>query len=306
MKSLEAGRRLAKHYVLLERLGDGGHSEVWSAKDESGGRRVALKIMHQGNFSAGEATVVLRHEAQMVRLLDHPGVLRVEEPQRDGLLVFLPMEYAGGGDATRLRGASWQKVLPVVLQVAHVLEHAHSRGVVHRDVKPGNILFDSVGRVRVTDFGTASRTGSTVAMSPGSPFSASPQQLRGEAAITADDVYGLGALVHELLTAHPPYYPDLDVQRVQTESPARPVPVLAAPDTLLDLVQAMLAREPEERPDLAQVMQSLEQELAAGLKLAAAAAPAAAPVRGFRHTLWWIVAAVVAGATLWLLQTRKI
>lgn len=259
MASLEPGIRLAARYVLLARLGDGGHAEVWAADDEVAGARVALKFMHLQSCSADEAMVVLQHEAQMAQRLAHPGVLKVGEPQRDGWTVFLPMEHAGGGDVAQLRGASWRRLLPVLLQVARVLEHAHSRGVVHRDIKPGNVLLDSAGMVRVTDFGAASRTGSTAALSAGSPFFASPQQLRGDAATTSDDVYGLGALAYDLLTRHPPYYPDFDPQHVQRMDPPRPVPVQTAPEGLLDFVHSMLARHGEERPDLRQVMLVFEQ-----------------------------------------------
>jgi tetratricopeptide (TPR) repeat protein len=316
MAGLEPGKRLADRYVLLERLGDGGHAEVWAAEDETAGKRVALKFMHLRSCSADEALLVLRHEAQMSQRLEHPGVLRVEEPLRDGWLVFLPMEYAGGGDVSQLRGGSWQRLLPVLLQVARVLEHAHSRGVVHRDIKPGNVLFDASGTVRVTDFGTASRTGSTAAMSAGSPFSASPQQLRGDAASTADDVYGLGALAYELLTRYPPYYPDFDLQRVQNEDPPRPVPAQPAPAGLLDLVLAMLARDPQSRPDLRQVMLGFEaclgeasivQEPTAARLIEPAPAIAAKPARPPRRYLGavgWLAAAAGLGTAAFLLLSH--
>lgn len=267
MASIAQGLRLAERYLLLERLGDGGHAEVWAAEDEVAGTRVALKFIHLQHCTAEEAMLVLQHEAHMARRLDHPGVLHVDEPVRDGQLVFLPMEYAGGGDVAQLRGASWRLVLPVLLQVARILEHAHSRGVVHRDIKPGNVLLDSRGVVRLSDFGTASRTGSTRAMSAGSPFFASPQQLRGEAATTADDVYGLGALAHALLTQ-------------------------AAPEGLLALVRRMLAPDSAVRPDMGQVMAELEQLLATG---------APPPAAGVRRVRPWLAAAAVGAVTVVLL-----
>jgi serine/threonine protein kinase len=296
MASLEPGIRLAARYVLLERLGDGGHAEVWAADDEVAGARVALKFMHMRSCSADEAMVVLRHEAQMAQRLAHPGVLKVGEPQRDGWTVFLPMEHAGGGDVAQLRGASWRRLLPVLLQVARVLEHAHSRGVVHRDIKPGNVLLDSAGIVRVTDFGAASRTGSTTALSAGSPFFASPQQLRGDAATTSDDVYGLGALAYDLLTRHPPYYPDFDPHHVQRMDPPRPVPVHAAPEGLLDFIHSMLARSGEARPNLRQVMLVFEQCLDFSTDETKPPAPPRFPVRQL------IIAAVFALAMILLLM----
>jgi tetratricopeptide (TPR) repeat protein len=309
MASLEAGRRLADRYVLQERLGDGGHAEVWAAQDErAGGRLVALKFLHLRSCTADEALPLLQHEAHMAQRLDHPGVLRVEEPQRDGEYVFLPIEFAPGGGAMRLRGAPWRRLLPVLLQVARVLQHAHERGVVHRDIKPGNVLFSAGGLVRVSDFGTSSSTGSAEALATGSPFSASPQQLRGEAASAADDVYGLGALAYELLTRYPPFYPEFDAARVQAQDPPRAVPVHPAPDALPDLVQAMLARDALARPSLEAVVAEFERLLALPVApdeadpvvVEAQAIPPQPAVSSWRRpsAWWWLGAAAAAGAAV--------
>jgi hypothetical protein len=315
MASLEAGRELADRYVLKERLGDGGHAEVWAAVDTRDGQLVALKFLHLLSCSAEEALQVLRHEARMVQQLEHPGVLQVEEPQRDGDYVFLPVEYASGGSAASLRGAHWQRVLPVLLQVAQVLEHAHARGVVHRDIKPGNVLFDAAGRVRVADFGTSARTGSSEAPADGSPFSAGPQQLRGDVADPADDVYGLGALTYELLTRYPPFYPHFDALRVQTQDPPRPVPVHPAPAGVLDLAQAMLARDAAARPSLAEVIAAFEHSLATAVvpdegSMIIEASTQAAPAKPLsdrvrRGVAWWGLGAAVAVAALVVLNLPK-
>lgn len=311
---LEPGTRIAGRYLLLERLGDGGHAEVWAAEDSRGPQRVALKFLHLHSAGASEAYRVLQHESEMAQRLEHEGVLRIGMPERDGDRVFLPLEYASGGDVRVLRGAPWREVLPVLLQVAAVLEHAHSRGVVHRDIKPGNVLFDADGRVRLTDFGTAARTGSTMALADGSPFSASPQQLRGEPAATSDDVYGLGALAYELLSRYPPYYPEFDAQRVQAQMPAPLRPVHPAPPVLLDFIMSMLARDSAERPDLHRVMEYFQWCLgteaaaleAGGTLLVSAgehpAAVEAAPApRRVPPWAWPVAAAVAAIALLaWL------
>lgn len=322
MANLESGKRLADRYLLQERLGDGGHAEVWAALDTRDGRRVALKFLHGASCPAADCWHVLQHEAAMAQRLDHPGVLRVEPPQRDGSLVFLPMECADGGDVRALRGAPWRQVLPVLLQVAGILEHAHSRGVVHRDIKPGNVLFTADGAVRVTDFGTAARTGSTLALADGSPFSASPQQLAGQAATTSDDVYGLGALAYELLSRYPPYYPDFDARRVQLEMPAPLAAVHPAPPQLLDFVMEMLERDPLRRPDLGQVIEfftlCLRQEATLREYGAAMVVPQEAPrakahdaeeraaagrgARGPRYAVIGLVAAAIAAVLLFRLM----
>jgi len=313
MASLESGKRFADRYVLQERLGDGGHAEVWAASDERNPQRVALKFLHLRSCAAEDAWHVLQHEAQMMQRLDHPGVLRVGAPERDGDVAFLPMEYAGGGDARALRGAPWRQILPILLQVAAVLEHAHSRGVVHRDIKPGNVLFDAQGVVRVTDFGTAARTGSTAALADGSPFSASPQQLRGEAATTADDVYGLGALAYELLSRYPPHFPDFDARRAQQEMPAPLQPVHPAPPALLAFIMTMLEREAGRRPDLGQVIGYFSQLLEAPVaqsgagRLVDESAPPPVPPRARPLAFYWLAAAALAaiGLFIWL-PTRTV
>jgi tetratricopeptide (TPR) repeat protein len=262
MAKVDSGNRIADRYRLQERIGDGGHGEIWAAWDELELQRVALKFLHPQSCENQEARAVLIHEAQMNQRLDHPGLLRTQSPVQDGSEVFLPMEYAPGGDLKQLRGESFHRCVPILIAVAEVLDHAHSRGIVHRDVKPGNVLFDTLGKVRLADFGTSANVGSTWTLAAGSPFSASPQQLRGEAASVSDDVYGLGALAYELLGGNPPYYPNFDAQRVQSEMPAPLRPRQPVPPRLSALVMAMLAREPQHRPEnMQQVIESLRLTL---------------------------------------------
>ncbi|MEO8308381.1 MAG: protein kinase [Pseudomonadota bacterium] len=259
MARLQTGERIAGRYLLRECIGDGGHAAIWSALDERNDRAVALKVLRPGVCDADEAWTVLRNESQLARRVDHPGVLWVDEPQRDGEQVFLPMEYATGGDIKPLRGAAYQRSVPILIRVAQVLAQAHSREVIHRDIKPGNVLLDASGAVRVADFGSAADSGSQRALAAGSPFSASPQQLRGDAATPADDIYGLGALAYELLSGYPPFYPDFDMERVLTQMPAPLRTVHPAPSQLSTLVMSMLARDPAARPsNMREVIASLQ------------------------------------------------
>jgi serine/threonine-protein kinase len=318
MASLEPGARIASRYVLETRIGHGGHAQIWTAIDEPDGTRIALKILHPESCSTAQAWSVLQHEARMAGALEHPGVLRTGTPQQDGDLVFLPLEYAGGADLAALRGASYRRIVPVLIEVAAILDHAHQRGIAHRDVKPANVLIDASGAVRLVDFGTASALGESGGVAPGSPFTSSPQQLSGEPATVADDVYGLGATAYELLGGYPPDYPDFDLGRALSRMPATLRPQQPAPPRLVQLVMAMLARDPGQRPgDMRQVVETLRDALAdtlafeEGTALIEEAAPspssAAQPVRrNFDWRVAGLAAAVLAavGVLLWVMLRR--
>jgi len=262
------GPRVCDRFTLLEKLGSGGRGEVWRARDEALGIDVALKVLGAAVSEGSRAWEALEREHALASRLDHPLILKVHAPLRDAQLAVLPMELAAGGDLRRLRGASYLQIVPVLIDLARALLHAHERGVVHRDLKPGNILFDDHGQLRVADFGAASLLRSSEggselrASREFSPFTASPQQLRGEPASTSDDVYGLGALAFELLTGYPPYYPQFELaRRLEGEVPELHV-AHQAPPRLIGLVRALLAKSAGERPaSMQDVIASLEAAL---------------------------------------------
>lgn len=246
------GRRSIGRYTLLEKLGAGGQGEVWRAHDPSRGIDVALKILDVRGARVEAVWAAIQREYAIASRLDHPGILKLYPPERDGDQVLLPMEIASGGDMRRLRGASYLEIVPVLIEIAQALEHAHERGVIHRDLKPGNVLFDARGRVKLADFGVSgtSLTGadSVTGVGGGSPFTASPAQLRGEPPSVADDIYGLGALAYELLSGYPPHYPKFDPARVLDE-PVPPLrPIRQTPPQLTSLVMRMLEKRAELRP----------------------------------------------------------
>jgi serine/threonine protein kinase/tetratricopeptide (TPR) repeat protein len=262
------------HYTLIERIGTGGQGEVWKAHDDSRGVDIALKVLARAAARNPGAWETLEREHDISGRLQHPGILQVLAPERVQDVMVLPMELAAGGDLRRLRGAGYLEIVPVLLEVAEALEYAHARGVVHRDLKPGNVLFDSRGRVKLADFGIAGllpAPGAAAEARAGghSPFSSSPEQLRGEPPSAADDIYGLGALAYELLSGHPPYYPNFELRRVLTQ----PVPELVAlrqiPPELSAIVMRMLAKRAAERPaTMQQVMDELDATLNATLSFA--------------------------------------
>ena len=263
------------HYTLIERIGTGGQGEVWKAHDESRGVDIALKVLAPSAARNPAAWKALEHEHAISSRLQHPGILQVLPPERCGDAVVLPMELAAGGDLRRLRGAGYLEIVPALLEAAEALEYAHARGVVHRDLKPGNVLLDGRARVKLADFGIAALlpaagSGAADARAAGhSPFSASPEQLRGEPPSAADDIYSLGALAYELLSGRPPYYPNFDLQRAQFQPVPRLVPTRQIPPELGELVMRMLAKRAKDRPQsMQQVMDELDATLNATLSFA--------------------------------------
>src|SRR5581483_6895136 len=265
-------------YTLVEKLGAGGQGEVWRAHDGTRGVDIALKVLNPARMGDEEAWAALEHEYAIASLLDHPAILKVYPPDRSGDVIVLPMELASGGDLRRLRGAGFLEIIPVLLEVAQALEHAHERGVVHRDLKPGNVLFDARGRARLADFGVAEAAAMKAAtQDPGaiaasrdtntnrqglSPFTASPAQLRGEPPKPADDIYGLGALAYELLSGYPPYYPHFDRKRAIEEPVPELAPTRQIPTSLGALVMRMLAKDPAARPaSMREVIDELDSAL---------------------------------------------
>jgi tetratricopeptide (TPR) repeat protein len=261
MPNLARGDRLCGRFTLMAKIGVGGHSEVWRARDIVRREDVALKILKRDSESAG-AWAVLEHEYAVARELGHPGILKLYEPQNcDGTLV-LPMVLAPGGDLGALRGESYTRIVPALIEIAQALEHAHGRGVVHRDLKPGNVLLDEAGHTLIADFGVASTAGSSPYADHGSPFCASPQALRGEPPTPADDIYGLGTLAYELLSGYPPFYPRYEARRVLEEPVEELKPIRPVPPRLIALVMRMLAKNRDARPA---TMRAVIDELHASL-----------------------------------------
>lgn len=255
MGRLAPGEHLGADLTLVERLGE-GLSETWLARDRARGPVVA-KIL---GAAGGEVPMaLLEREWTLARRLEHPAIVRVLGFVREGDRAWLTLEFVPGGDARRLRGGSAAAVVRAILPVIDALEHAHTKGVVHRDLKASNVLLDAEGRGRLADFGlSAVLPGGPAApaiVGGGSRGSLSPQQLADEPAQAADDVYGLGALLYDLLSGQPPFWPDFDPERVRNEPPKHLGPPV--PERLAVLVSAMLAKRREDRPTLAAVRDRL-------------------------------------------------
>jgi serine/threonine protein kinase/tetratricopeptide (TPR) repeat protein len=202
-------------YELLEEVGRGGQGVVFRAWQKSLNRTVAVKIIGIGQFTTNAHLKRLRREASAAAKLNHPGIVPVYEVgEHDGTYYF-SMRFVEGDclDDVVSRGLiSVQQAAELIAKVARTVHYAHEHGILHRDIKPGNILLDANGEPHLTDFGLARlvEPGSTVTGSlevMGTPSYMAPEQAVGNnaAVSSATDVYGLGAVLYELLTGHPPF-----------------------------------------------------------------------------------------------------
>jgi serine/threonine-protein kinase len=280
---------LEGRYRVGSRLARGGMSTVYRGLDLRLDRPVAIKVMSQEYAADPTFLTRFEREARAAARLDHPGVVAVYDQGRDGDTVFLVMELVDGGtlrDLLRARGVlSVPETLAVLEPLLGALSAAHSAGLVHRDVKPENVLISTRGEVKVADFGlvraVASTTMATGNVILGTVAYLSPEQVATGSADARSDVYAAGVVGYEMLTGHPPFAGDnaiavayqhvhSDVPAVEIEAPGVPVGVAAA-------IDAATRRDPLARPrDAADFLARLRATRAElGLRLSPAPAPRA-------------------------------
>jgi eukaryotic-like serine/threonine-protein kinase len=256
---LESGQTLSARFTLVRRLGAGGHGEVWLAEDRERQGYAALKIFAPDLAARPDAIAAIDRNCARVRTLQHSNILKLAGVFRDTGQVFVAGEYAAGGDLSLLRGRPAAEAIPHLIQIAEALEHAHSQGIVHGDLKPTNVLIASDGRALVADFAIVSNDEGAAA---GSPYSLSPQRWAGAALTPGDDVYGFGALIYELLSGYPPFYPQPTAERVAREPVPALVPRYPAPSSLVSFAMHCLAKEPDSRPTMGTAIETLRSAAA--------------------------------------------
>jgi TolB-like protein/tetratricopeptide (TPR) repeat protein len=297
-RRLQPGDAVGRFEILRE-IGRGGFGVVYEALDRQLGRSVAFKTLRPTRSLHELSTDSILREAEAVARLDHPAIVTLYDVGHCASGPYLVEEMLHGETLEqRLRGGPLpaRDAVGIGLEVARGLAHAHGRGVLHRDLKPGNLLLTEDGRVKLLDFGLAHLLGTRGLHGAGTPAYMAPEQLRGQAVDARADVFSLGATLFEMLAGNAPFAMSEGRSAVLDPGPPPALPE-GTPQPLAALVGRCLARDPVERPASGQAM--MEELLAVQRALAqvgqeggAARAGVSVRRRGVRLAL------VLAGATL--------
>ena len=308
-----AGNLLADRYQLDEPIGTGWFSEVWRATDVALSRPVAVKLLHPAYAQQPEALARFRAEARHAAALRHENIARIydyDEPAA-GPQPYLVMELVDGPSlAGVLAGGPLEaaRTMDVVAQAAAGLQAAHAMGLVHRDIKPGNLLLASSGTVKITDWGISRAVGSVpgpvTGIVAGTAEYLAPERIAGAQAVPASDLYALGVVAYECLAGAPPFVGEPpDVACAHRDHPVPPLPG-SVPADVSALVMRLVVKDPAGRPGSAAEVAQQAGRLRHGLRddfsvgagrrpgplAAAAAVPPRAPL---------IAPAAVAGDARW-------
>ena len=221
------------HYRLLNKIGSGGMGTVYRARDTRTGETVSVKVLHQHLAEDPDYIKRFQREARIAQSLDSPRIVRVLEAGRDGDRHFLVMEHVEGKNLAQVIGKEGalpiDRAVDITSQIAEALEVAHRQGVVHRDIKPGNVIVMPGGQVKVADFGVARALGQSTmtatGMMFGTPEYMSPDHLSGTVDIRSD-IYSLGVVLYQMLAGTVPFESDtpwavLDMHRTRVPPPLK-------------------------------------------------------------------------------------
>jgi eukaryotic-like serine/threonine-protein kinase len=285
--ALSPGATLGSRYALECKVGAGGYSDVWRARDAVLDRPVAIKLLHAEHTRDAETLRRFRTEAQLAARLSDPNVARVYDFLDSGPdgIPYLVMEYIDGPTLAQIlrRGPlGAYRTMDVLAQAASGLRAAHAAGLVHRDIKPSNIMLAPGNVVKITDFGLshtlASAPVTRTGMIAGTPGFLAPERAVGARATPASDLYSLGVVGYECLSGHPPFSgTPLEVALAHRDGEFPPLPT-ATPQPVTAFIAQLTAKDPGGRPDGA----GLVARQAASLRsiLRGPAADGAAALRG--------------------------
>ncbi len=280
----EIGTILGGRYRLVELLGQGGMARIYRGHDNQLDRHVAVKLLRPEYGRDPDFSSRFRQEAQNAASLNHPNIVSVFDYGQDAAGPFIVMELVDGEDLAAIVKRSGalppRQAARIAAETARALQAAHGHGIVHRDVKPGNIMIDRDGRVKVADFGIARAIAEAQMTLPGTTLGSvhyfSPEQARGEQATPASDIYSLGIVLYELLTGHRPWEADsaaaVAMARLVGPPPDPSTVRSGIPADLVAIDRKALALAPAERWSSAASMAAALEAFLAGTAAPGAAA----------------------------------
>lgn len=253
------GRRLDGRYELLELIGTGGMADIYKAKDITEDRIVAVKILKNEFAGSEDFLRRFRNESKAIALLSHPNIVKIYDVGFNEQIQFIVMEYIDGislAEYIKLQGVlKWKDAVYFTVQILRALQHAHDRGIVHRDIKSQNVMMLPDGTIKVMDFGIARfnrETDKTLSEKAiGSVHYISPEQARGEMTDEKSDIYSVGVMLYEMLTGQKPFDGETPVaialQHMQT--PPKPPREInsSIPEGLEEITLKAMQKEPSMR-----------------------------------------------------------
>ncbi|MEV0267431.1 MAG: protein kinase [Hamadaea sp.] len=268
------GTLLSGRYRLDERIATGGMGDVWRGTDETLGRTVAIKILLPALLEEPGFSERFRLEARTMATINHPGVVDIYDYGSDQQVAYLVMEYVEGDALSRTLARVGRltpaRTMALIAQAAEALEAAHLKGIVHRDVKPGNLLVRANGTLVLTDFGIARSAVASQLTAAGAVLGTAsylaPEQAAGQTATTASDIYSLGVVAYQCLSGRRPFDGDnpieIAMKHVRMTPPALPPDV---PPAVRAIVERAMAKDPSARWPSAAIFAAASRQAAAVL-----------------------------------------
>ncbi len=252
------GRMLGNRYEVLEKLGGGGMAIVYKGRDTFLKREVTIKVMRPEFTSDEDFVQRFRREAQAVARLSHANIVNIHDVGQEDGIYYLVMEYVRGDNLKNIIKQKGrlepEEAVHIAVQVCEALEHAHNNNIVHRDIKPHNILITADGKAKLTDFGIAMETtAGTITRTDtimGSVHYLSPEQARGETATARSDIYAVGILLYEMLTGKQPYSGDSPIAIALKHIQETPLPVNEVNPSVPAELAEVIGRAMEKKPEL--------------------------------------------------------